>query len=412
MESGKSPSTCLASRRMRPNAMMPDLTPEESEMVRRARRIAREDILPIAAARDRNYAPGEAYPWHIADKLDAAGLRTLTVPEKFGGFGARHLVQAMVAEELAYGDLGVAVSMDQTYKFAQLLTNETTQKQRDLYLEDFMNDPRALLALATTEPQSGTDTFLMHDEPHAGPRMTAKKEGDFYILNGTKHYISNGGLAKYYFIFARTAPEKKMSEGLTCFLVPRDTEGFEIGEAHSKLGRRLLQNGELVLRNCRVPAHNLFGDWNGGLSILKRMVSGALIPVMGPSRLAYDLARTAAQENGVADEQWAQMALTEMYMLIEAARTYLYSAAWHAEKPTDDSKRRLMSKVFASEAGIKVCRMAMEIWGRSGATYHDDRPTPEKCWRDVLSYLHGFGTNEAVKLKAAPLLAPACEDEW
>ena len=117
-------------------------------MVRRARRIAREDVLPVAAARDRNRAPGEAYPWDIAEKIDAAGLRTLTVPEKFGGFGARHLVQAMVAEELAYGDLGVAVSMDQTYKFTQLLANETTQAQRDLYLEDFLNDPRALLALA------------------------------------------------------------------------------------------------------------------------------------------------------------------------------------------------------------------------------------------------------------------------
>ena len=147
-------------------------------MVRRARRIAREDVLPVAAARDRNRAPGEAYPWDIAEKIDAAGLRTLTVPEKFGGFGARHLVQAMVAEELAYGDLGVAVSMDQTYKFTQLLANETTQAQRDLYLEDFLNDPRALLALATTEPQSGTDTFLMLDAPGAGPRMTARREGD------------------------------------------------------------------------------------------------------------------------------------------------------------------------------------------------------------------------------------------
>ncbi len=392
--------------------MEPDLSAEEAAMVRRAREIAREDILPIAAARDRNHAPGEAYPWRVADKLDAAGLRTLTVPRKFGGFGARHLVQAMVAEEIAYGDLGVAVSMDQTYKFTQLLANETTPAQRDLYLEDFLNDPRALLALATTEPQSGTDTFLMHDAPGAGPRMTARKDGDFYVLNGTKHYISNGGLAKYYFIFARTAPEKKMSEGLTCFLVPRGTEGFRIGEAHSKLGRRLLQNGELILQNCRVPAHNLFGAWNGGLSILRRMVSGALIPVMGPSRLAYDLARAAARENGALREQWAQMALAEMYMLIEAARTYLYSAAWHAERPTDDSKRRLMSKVFASEAGIKVCRMAMDIWGKAGATHHDDRPTPEKCWRDVLSYLHGFGTNEAVKLKAAPLLAPAGESEW
>ncbi|MDP6278189.1 MAG: acyl-CoA dehydrogenase family protein, partial [Nitrospinota bacterium] len=148
------------------------------------------------------------------------------------------------------------------------------------------------------------------------------------------------------------------------------------------------------------------------LAILRKMVSGALIPVMGPSRLAYDLARTAAHETGAFSEQWVKMDLTEMYMLIEAARTVLYSAAWHGDRPTDDSKRRLMSKVFASEAGIKVCRMAMDIWGRTGATYHDDRPTPEKCWRDVLSYLHGFGTNEAVKLKAAPFLAPPGEDEW
>ncbi|MDA0999002.1 MAG: acyl-CoA/acyl-ACP dehydrogenase [bacterium] len=392
--------------------MQPDLTPREAEMVKRAREIARNDILPAAAERDRNFPPDEAYPWEILDKISAAGLRTLTVPQEFGGFGARHLVQAMVAEELAYGDLGVAVSLDQVYKFTRLLTDETTPRQREKYLDDFLGDPRALLALATTEPQSGTDTFLMYDAPRAGPRMTAKKEGGDFVLNGTKHYISNGGLAKYYFIFARTAPEKPMSEGLTCFLVPKGTTGFTIGEAHSKLGRRLLQNGELVFQDCRIPEENLFGDWDGGLSILRRMVSGALIPAMGPARLAYDLARQAAQETGAGSEQWVQMALTEMYMLIEAARTFLYSAAWHAEKPTDNSKRRLMSKVFASEAAIKVCRMAMDIWGKMGAVYHDGRPTPEKCWRDVLSYLHGFGTNEAVKLKAAPLLAPAGEDEW
>ncbi|HBK78371.1 MAG TPA: hypothetical protein DDZ83_01580 [Nitrospinae bacterium] len=392
--------------------MEPDLSPEESAMVQKAREIARRDILPIAAERDRNYPPDQAYPWEIADKIDAAGLRTLTVPKEFGGFGARHLLQAMVTEELAYGDLGVAVSLDQTYKFTRLLTDGTTPGQRERYLGDFLADPRALLALATTEPHSGTDTFLLYDAPHAGPRMTARLEGDSYVLNGTKHYISNGGLAKYYFIFARTAPERPMSEGLTCFLVPRDAPGFTVGEAHCKLGRRLLQNGELVLRDCRVLAENLFGEWNGGLAILRSMVSGALIPVMGPSRLAYDLARSAAHRTGAFSEQWVKMALTEMYMLIEAARTFLYSAAWHGDRPTDDSKRRLMSKVFASEAGIKVCRMAMEIWGRSGATYHADRPTPEKCWRDVLSYLHGFGTNEAVKLKAAPLLAPPGEDEW
>ena len=152
--------------------MQPDLTPEEFEMVGRAREIARRDILPIAAERDRNFPPDRAYPWEITDKIDAAGLRTLTVPKKFGGFGARHLLQAMITEELAYGDLGVAVSLDQTYKFTRLLTDETTEDQRGRYLDDFMNDPRALLALATTEPQSGTDTFLMYDAPHAGPRMT------------------------------------------------------------------------------------------------------------------------------------------------------------------------------------------------------------------------------------------------
>ena len=145
--------------------MQPDLSTEEAEIVQRAREIARRDILPIAAERDRNYPPDQAYPWDITDKIDAAGLRTLTVPEKLGGFGARHLLQAMVTEEIAYGDLGVAVSLDQTYKFTRLLTDETTEDQRESYLGDFMSDPRALLALATTEPQSGTDTFLLYDAP-------------------------------------------------------------------------------------------------------------------------------------------------------------------------------------------------------------------------------------------------------
>ncbi len=388
------------------------LSPREASLQKMTRAFARAEILPIAARRDRRLPPEEAFPWEIIDKADALGLRTLTVPKAFGGYGAGHLEQAIASEELAYGDLGVAVSLDQTWKFTRFLIEETTQEQRDRYLGDFLTDPRALLALATSEPHSGTDTFLLYDAPGAGPRMTARREGESYVLDGTKHFISNGGLAKFYFIFARTAPERPMSEGLTCFLVPRDAPGFSIGEAHSKLGRRLLQNGELVLRECRVPAANLVGEWNGGLQVLARGVSGALIPVMGPTRLAYDLAREAAARTGALSEQWVQMHLTEMYLLIEAARTFLHAAAWHADRPSDESKRRLMAKVFASEAAVKVCRMAMEMWGRAGDVHHDDRPTPEKCWRDILSYLHGYGTNQAVKIKCAPLLKLDGEEEW
>ena len=388
------------------------LAPEDLALQRTARAFAREEILPIAAGRDRNSPPDQAFPWYLIEKLDALGLRTLTVPKRLGGYGANHLQQSIVTEELAYGDLGVAVSMDQTFKFTQLLCEETTAGQRERHLPGFLADPKALLAIAISEPQSGTDSFLLYEAPGAGPRMTAKKDGDSYVLNGTKHFISNGGLAKYYFIFARTDPGKPMSQGLTGFIVPKGAPGFTIGEAHSKLGRRLLQNGELVLSNCRIPAGDLLGEWNNGLAIFRRMVSGALIPVMGPARLAFDLARRAVRERGTDRHQWVQMAVSEMYMLIEAGRTVIHAAAWHGGQPTDDSKRRLMSKVFASEAAIRVCRMAMELWEEAGAVHFADRPTPEKCWRDVLSYLHGFGTNEAVKLKCFPLIPLDGEMGW
>jgi len=389
-----------------------NLSVEDLTLQKISRDFAKKEILPIAAKRDVLSIPGKAYPWEILKKLDALGIRTLTVPKKYGGYGANHLQQAIVSEELAYGDLGVAVSLDQNFKFTQLICNETTEDQRDRYLHDFLTDPTALLAIAITEPQSGTDSFLLYEAPIAGPRMTAKKDGKDYVLNGTKHYISNGGLAKYYFIFARTDPSKPMSEGLTGFIVPKDTPGFSIGEAHSKLGRRLLQNGELVLSDCRVPETNILGEWNKGLDIFRKMVSGALIPVMGPARLSYDLARKVLKESPIINDQWAQMLLSEMYMLIEAGRTFLYSAAWHGGKESDESKRRLMSKVFASEAAIKVCRSAMEIWEHKGDLHFTNQPTPEKCWRDVLSYLHGFGTNQAVKLKCFPMISLDEEEHW
>ncbi len=388
------------------------LSPQDLALQKLCRAFARSEVLPVAAERDRRYPPEEAFPWHLIDRADALGLRTLTIPKEMGGMGAGHVQQLLAAEEIAYGDLGVAVSLDQTWRFSTLLTRATTEEQRGRYLRDFMTDPRALLALAITEPESGTDGFLMHPDPKAGPRMSVRREGEAWVLNGTKLYISNGGLAKYYFVFARTAPERPMSEGLTCFLVPLGAPGFTIGEAHSKLGRRLLRNGELILADCRLPAGNMVGEWNGGLAVQGMLGGGALIPALGPARLAYDLAREAVREAGAIGEQRVQMELAEMYMDIEAGRTFLLSAAWHAGKPTDDPKRRLMAKVFASEAAIRVCRQAMNLWGEAGALHRADRPTPEKCWRDVLSYLHGFGTNPAVKIKCASLIRLEGEADW
>ena len=200
-----------------------------------------------------------ASPGILINKASKLGLRTLSIPEKYGGGGADYVTLAIALEELGAADQGFATIIRGCYTESPRLLVETTKEQREEFLPKFLEDDSYLLALARTEPEAGTDSHFLYDAPGASIQTYAEKRGDEYIINGTKHFISCGGAAKLYFLYARTDKKLPISKCLSLFLVPSDTPGFTIGRFHDKFGRRLLPNAELVFQDARVPARYLVG---------------------------------------------------------------------------------------------------------------------------------------------------------
>ena len=179
------------------------LTLEQKAIRQTARDFVDKHILPIALERDRIPDPAEAFPWEVIEEGDKLGLRLLSLPKAYGGGEADILTLCLVGEELARGDLGLAVAFDQTWKMFSLMTGSMTDDQRERHLPGLVNNPRALLATANSEPLSGSDNILPYDAPGVGTQTSAVREGDHYVINGRKHFISNGGLASFYVLYAR-----------------------------------------------------------------------------------------------------------------------------------------------------------------------------------------------------------------
>ncbi|MEK7873140.1 MAG: acyl-CoA dehydrogenase family protein, partial [Chloroflexota bacterium] len=275
------------------------LTEEQLALKRLAHEFAEREIRPIASARDRMPDPAAGMDWDVIRKGSKLGLRTLTIPEEFGGGGADTLTVAIVGEELGWGDLGVAYAFDQTWKYGPALALATTPEQREKFLPAFMADETHLMAIAFTEPDAGTDNMFPFDAPGMGLMMRAERRGSDYILNGTKIFISNGGAAKMCIVCARTDPSVGVTRGSTAFLVPADTPGYRVGRYLDKMGRRLLMNAEIVFEDCRVPAFNRLGEENGAWELQRgrsygRGSYGAT--VLGTARAALEDALAHARD--------------------------------------------------------------------------------------------------------------------
>jgi len=390
------------------------LTARQQELQHTAREFARDVIIPASIVADRIPEPEQSFNWDVIREGSRRGLRTLSVPKEFGGEGADVLTLAVVGEELAYGDLGLAVAFDQTWKIMTAMVNVTNDEQRQRWLPRVIEDDTCILATGWTEPTAGSDNLLPIMEPGLGMQMFAQKNGDSWILNGTKRYISNGGLAKVYLMVARTDREGPLPESLTAFLVPSDAPGFTVPEIWDKLGQRAVQNGTLQFDDVQVPDEDRVGEVNGAMTMLANLLIkfGSNIQagstVLGVAQRAYDLSLQYAHERiqgggPLISHQIQQQRLARMAMKIEAARSYVWRAAWSTQLDEMDRKNAMLSKVFASECAVDVCRDAMELWGAAG--YMRKNPV-EKLMRDALSFLHSDGTNDVLTLKAAGFLIP------
>lgn len=382
---------------------------EQRQILATVRRFVQDVVRPVAADLDRHPNPEDCFSWEIVEQADAAGIRTLTLAEEYGGSGADSLTTAMVIEELAKGDLGVSVIFAQTLKLVQTLQKATTEEQKERFLPQFRDDPRFLLAIGITEPETASNYIIPYDNPEAPYRTTAVPEDGGWVLNGMKHFISNGNRAKLYLVFAQTESGKSLVDGSTCFLVERDTPGFSIGRVHNKMGERLVNNAELFFDGCYVPDENILGEVGKGFDVLATFFPAsnayAAASVLGVAGAAYaqTLQWARDREQGgspLIEHDVVAARLAEMRMHIDAARAYIHRAAWSADHPEEgwDPTMGALPKVFASEAAWKVVTTALELHGGYG--YMRDTGVP-KLVRDAAAFLHSDGANQSLLLKAA-----------
>ena len=380
-------------------------TEEQTAILETVRRFVEEHVTPVAADLDRAEKPEDGFSWDIVEAADKIGIRTLTLAEEHGGLGADSLTTAMVVEELAKGDLGISVVFAQTLKLAQTLQAATNDEQRERFLPKFRDDPRSLLAIGITEPETASDYFIPHPKPFLS---SATKCDGGWKLNGMKHFISNGNRASIYLVFLQTEKGKTLADGSTCFILERDTPGFTIGRVHDKMGERLANNAELIFEDCFVPDANVVGEVGDGFNVLAQFFPAsnayAGASVLGVAEAAYLRAlewakirvqggKKIIEHDGIAAD------LAEMRMLIDVARCYIYQATWSADHRDQgwDPTLGVFPKVFASQAAWKIVTKASEIHGGYG--FMRDVGF-EKLIRDAAAFLHSDGVNRTLLLKA------------
>jgi alkylation response protein AidB-like acyl-CoA dehydrogenase len=378
------------------------LSEEEKMIVDTARQIAQEKIKPVRE----KYDEEGIFPWDIVKELADAGLCGVYIPEKYGGFGDGNIMNlVLVTEELCKVDGGIALALAATAlgTFPILIAGNEEQKQK--YLPDIASGAK-LAAFGLTEPSAGSDA--------TGMKTTAVKDGDYYILNGTKCFITNAGEAEIYTVFAKTNPSRG-ARGISCFIVEKGTEGFTFGKKENKLGIRASATRELIFNNCRIHKDNLLGKEGHGLMIAQSTLDGsrpgvasqALGIAAGALEEATRYARTRVQfGQPIASFQGIQHMLASMATKVEAARALIYQVARtiddnNKKDPKDrvrTSKESAMAKLFAGEIAMQVTTDAVQIFGGYG--YCKEYPV-EKMMRDAKITTLYEGTSQIQKNEIA-----------
>ena len=376
------------------------LSDEETALQEAARRFAQSEITPVVERMDRD----DYFPRDLFHQLGELGFLGITVPEESGGLGQSYIAQAAVLEEFARVSPAFALSAGAHANLCvDNLARNGSDAQRAKYLPPLIAGT-AIGALALTEPDAGSDALSL--------RTVARKEGDSYVLNGTKQFITNGPVADTLLLYAKTDPEKG-PRGISAFIVPTTTPGFSVSRALDKMGMRGSPTGELVLRDCAVPAENLVGHENGGVRIVMSglNVERAVLAAIPVGIIAECLDRSIryAQERAqfgrkIGQFQLIQAKLADMYAELEASRLLVYSALLAVQKDKRSLRQSAMALTYASEASTRVALQAIQIHGGYG--YIRDYPV-ERLARDAKLLEIGAGTSEIRRLIVArELLGP------
>lgn len=363
------------------------LLSEEQQMVQElARKIANEKVCPVAA----KYDQSEEFPWEAIKAIAAADLFGLFIPEEYGGMSNSVLNLCIATEELsrACGGIAVCYAASALGTFPIVLFGNDAQKKK--YLPELAKGKK-IAAFGITEPEAGSDASAI--------KTTAKKEGSHYVINGLKHFITNGGDAEVYTVIAMT-DKSKGARGASAFIVDKGTPGFTFGKKEDKLGIRASPTRELIFTDCKVPAENLLAKEGMGFIVTMRTFDvsrpGVAAQALGIAQGALDLAVRYAKQRvqfgkPISTFQGIQWMLADMATQVEAARALVYSCARSIDAGKVASKESAMAKLFASDVAMKVTTDAIQIFGGYG--YMKDYPV-EKFMRDAKITQIYEGTNQ------------------
>jgi butyryl-CoA dehydrogenase len=370
------------------------LSDEQKLFQKTIREFCEKEIKPLTEKIDKE----DYFPWDLYKKMGQMGLMGMTVPQKYGGAGIDRVSYMIALEEISRvcGSTGLNVEAHNSLGIGHIYEHGT-EAQRKKYLPKLCNG-EALAAWALTEPNAGSDA--------AGGQATAVLDGDEWVLNGTKQFITSGDIAQVTTVMAMT-DKSKGAKGISAFIVEKDTKGFKVGQLEDKLGLRGSHTAELILEDCRIPKENLLGEENlgfiGAMNILDRGRTAIGAMSVGIARGAFEESLDYAKQRQqfgkpIGKFQAIQWKLAEMATEIDAARLLVYRAAFLEDQNVRFTKEASMAKMFASEMAMRATNNAIQIFGGYG--YIREYPL-ERYFRDVKLCMIGEGTSEVQRMVIA-----------
>ena len=371
---------------------------ETQEMIRdAARAYARERLWPTAAAREKE----RKFPRELVREMGELGFMGMLVPEEFDGAGVDHVAYALAIEEIAAGDGAASTVMSVHNSVGCMpILKFGTAWQKETFLRPLAKGAK-LGAFALTEPSTGSDA--------AAIRTRARRDGNHWVLDGTKQFITSGGTADVAIVFAVTDPAAG-KKGISAFVVPTDTAGWKVARLEEKLGQKCSDTAQIVMEDMRLTPDLMLGAEGEGLKIALANLEGGRIGIaaqaVGMARSAYEVALEYALQREtfgkkIFDHQAVQFRLADMAMEIEAARLLVVNAASLRDRGLPCLKEAAMAKLFASEMAERVCSAAIQTHGGYG--YLADYPV-ERIWRDVRVCQIYEGTSDIQRLVIARAL--------
>ena len=364
-----------------------DLTPEQREFQTLAHEFAERELRPIA----REWDEREDCPPELLGKAAALGLTSHAIPVEYGGGGVSAVTSSLVAEELAWGCAGLAAPIGATLFPVRPLLHAGTGEQKQRWLPRLASEEGCLAAIAFTEPGAGSDV--------AGIQATARREGDEYVLNGEKCYITNGGIAELTIVFVKLAGSHREG-GITAFLVEAGDPGVSAGRKEPKLGLRSSHTGSIRFDDARIPVERLLGDEGQGFAIAMDFFMHSRPQVaasaLGIARAAFEYATEYANERRafgkpLIAKQGVSFKLADMAIQVEAARLLVWRAAAALDAGEDAGLLGSYAKAFAADAAMSITTDAVQVLG--GAGIMRDHPV-EKWMRDAKVLQIVEGTSE------------------